>query len=260
MAGANSLVICLSLIFTAFVDAGFDKIAAGLEELANRSNATGALPRGMASAGDLRAFAGFISSYLETINGYGCWCYLDDDWSDHAHGPVQNEVDQDCKNLIQGYQCILHDAQERGDFECAGDQISYIEYNFFGSARPIEEECNENNDNECARQACIVEGTFTKAFFPRFMGSVPLNLNYLHTTKGGDFDADLECRISWTAQNVVSMSRKASSKTECCGDYPSRFPYKTSGGLRGCCAGETYTTMNHDCCDDSILADVGSCV
>ena len=54
---------------------------------------------------ELRRITGEPSVYLETINGYGCWCYFDENWT-KAKGKAQDSIDKECQQLIKGYRCL----------------------------------------------------------------------------------------------------------------------------------------------------------
>ena len=73
-----------------------------------------------------RGFSPFIMQNLLDIQYYGCWCYLDTDW-DTAKGPVQDGLDQECKNLVSNYRCLVLDALDRGE-TCDPATQDYTEY------------------------------------------------------------------------------------------------------------------------------------
>jgi hypothetical protein len=45
---------------------------------------------------------------------------------------------------------------------------------------------------------------------------------------------------------------------QCCGTYPTRYPYNSEDGARGCCNGHTFNSLTHECCNTVLLA-AGSC-
>merc|ERR1712176_493055 len=90
---------------------------------------------------NLRAFQNIIANGFEALNGYGCWCYLDESWRDdnltalnrpsiQAHGKTVDILDEACKNLINSYKCIEIDAEEAGIDDCDAQAVSYTPYNF----------------------------------------------------------------------------------------------------------------------------------
>ena len=81
-------------------DASMSSLFANIESVNVTRNYDPNLRRGPG-----RAFKGSIANAFELINGYGCWCYLDDTWRDAnqvlfnrpailAHGQV---VDASCR-------------------------------------------------------------------------------------------------------------------------------------------------------------------
>merc|ERR1712166_1398666 len=82
-------------------------------------------------AGD-RGFVPQMLALMVDIQYYGCWCYLDTDW-DTAKGPVQDGLDQECKNLVQNYRCLVLDALDRGE-TCDPATADYTTYNLFGGS------------------------------------------------------------------------------------------------------------------------------
>lgn len=150
-------------IFASSASANFDKIKSlflQLEEAAyNKTVADDP------SAASDRGFSPLILGFLEDIQYYGCWCYLDGGW-DQAKGPVQDGLDQECKNLVMNYRCMVMDALDRGE-TCDPHAQDYTEYNLFGGSQDVIGECetngNENNENpQCRIDLCKADGTFTK--------------------------------------------------------------------------------------------------
>ena len=45
---------------------------------------------------------------------------------------------------------------------------------------------------------------------------------------------------------------------QCCGEYPTRFPFNSEDGSRACCGTKTYTIGQLECCGD-ILVATGTC-
>ena len=55
----------------------------------------------------------------------------------------------------------------------------------------------------------------------------------------------------------VCVKNKYQLNDECCGNYPSRFPY--SSDISGCCGNGIFMTVNQDCCSDGRVVEIGSC-
>merc|ERR1712098_305164 len=70
------------------------------------TNSTSASVRSFASA--------WGSRIIESIDGYACWCYFQDDHGKGRGKPV-NEMDARCKVLQDGYTCIMMDADDEGN-------------------------------------------------------------------------------------------------------------------------------------------------
>jgi len=189
-----------------------------------------------------------MGSPLEKINGYGCWCFLQEEHGQGA-GEAQNEVDAHCQTLHHGYSCVKIDASY-GDENCP--QPWAIEYNIipltawmFGgnSGRDMYADCkNLNQDSECAARTCAVESFFTLNLIGEFLSMKP-------------FDATLKHSDGWShSDNCPRKLGSDQSPLECCGEYPPRFPYKTKDGQRGCCGDKTYDTNLQECCSDNTLS------
>ena len=54
----------------------------------------------------LRNLQSQLGLWLSSINGYGCWCYFDGKFGKGKGEPI-DELDQFCKTLQQGYECII---------------------------------------------------------------------------------------------------------------------------------------------------------
>jgi len=194
----------------------------------------------------------FASSWgqkmIESINGYGCWCYFQDEHG-QGRGKPQNEVDGTCKKLHDGYTCILMDSEAEGDLDCVPWDVVYNGATALGLdpadplnnvlASAIRRSCdNSNRVDKCAQRACKVEGFFVMNLFRHFLAGVIFDPSLKHTN---GFNPKLDCPLS---------GNRIDSDKECCGDYPLRFPYKTLDGARQCCEGKTYNAQVLQCCED----------
>lgn len=207
-----------------------------------------------------RGFSPFILGFLQDIQYYGCWCFLDDTW-DQAKGPVQDGLDQECKNLVMNYRCLVMDALDRGE-TCDPHSQDYTSYNLFGGSEQLVSECNdENKDDEnaqCRIDLCISDGMFTLNLFSLMFqqGGIaasqpPYDPTMTHPNNNnapGNFNPADECKYDYKGAGR--------SDKECCGSYPSRFPFKTFEGEKACCGDRTYSTLALQCCDNNTPADV----
>jgi hypothetical protein len=259
-------------IFAAATGAGIASasmasLSANIMSLARSQNATGrASPR---------AFQGFVADAFEPINGYGCWCYLDDTWRDAnqvlinrpailAHGQVVDDLDEACRDLINSYKCIEMDAEANGITDCDAQAVPYTPYNFFSSQTDLETECFSSNaaGGECAQNACIVEGAFTLRYLqhvgvnaPSITTHADFNAAHVHNTKGGSFDPEVEC---------PGIPNPVGSDKECCGMHTmlTRKPYRLYSGFttRSCCNGEVINNELDQCCNNAVIGISEQCV
>merc|ERR1712048_348037 len=236
-------------IFASSASANFEKIKILFEQLEEASyNKTIADDPSLAND---RGFSTFILGFLEDIQFYGCWCYLDDTW-DQAKGPVQDGLAQECKNLVMNYRCMVMDALERGE-TCDPHNQDYTEYNLFGGSQDVIGECEEENKNdenpECRIALCKADGTFTLNLFALMVqgGGIAASqppydpaMTHANNAAGGRFNPSDECKYDYKGAGR--------SDKECCGSYPSRFPFKTFEGEKACCGDRTYSTLALQCC------------
>merc|ERR1712173_314058 len=57
---------------------------------------------------------GAVIAPIAMINGYGCWCYFT---KVAGKGSPQNEIDDLCRTLQNGYDCAILDGREENE-EC----------------------------------------------------------------------------------------------------------------------------------------------
>jgi len=241
-------------IFASSAKANFEKIQSVFLQLEEAAyNKTIADDPSQASD---RGFVPFIMNYLLDIQYYGCWCYLDETW-DQAKGPVQDGLDQECKNLVMNYRCLVMDALDRGE-TCDPHAQQYTEYNLFQGGQDLVGECNLENKDElnaqCAIDLCIADGTFTLNLFSLMVqqGGIaasqppydPAMTHKNNANSPGDFKPAEECQYGYKGAGR--------SDKECCGAYPNRYPFKTFEGDKACCntadGGRTYSTLSLQCC------------
>lgn len=195
----------------------------------------------------------WVSSFIEAIDQYGCWCYFQDDHG-KGRGPAANEVDAQCQKLHQGYECILIDAAEENDPECIPWDEPYQSGSGLGlvaddpdnnnNANALRKSCaRANRYNDCARRTCIVENFFIMQMFKLFLSSV-------------QFDPSLKHSLgNWHPKDDCPVKQGFDAEKECCGTYPHRFPFKlqTLGGARNCCGELTYNPDVMECCPGNVI-------
>ena len=217
-----------------------------------------------------RAFTGDAETAFAPINGYGCWCYLDDTWRDAnqvlinrpailAHGQVVDTIDESCRELINAYKCVEMDAEANGITDCDAQAVAYVPFNF-DPLGDLTTDCRANNVEECAQNACIVEGAFILRYAEDVaaVGGIVANTagytaDHQHTSQGGTFDPEVNC---------PGIPNPVGSDKECCGMFSmlSRKPFRLYSGFttRKCCANEVINEELNQCCTDAL--DVESVV
>jgi len=181
------------------------------------------------------------------IDGYGCWCYFEDDYY-KGKGAAIDPIDQYCKLLHQGYECIIMDFQNT-PFACVPWEVSYNSA-YAGGYHPlgltpghIEAECDSlNTPGTCQNAACRVEGYFLQGFFGEAIFNLGIDENHNHE-KG--FDPDTNCPTITHTPGPFTM--------ECCGEFPKRFPYKNRTDNK-CCGTSTYNPNMFVCCADGSVS------
>lgn len=198
---------------------------------------------------------------IEKINGYGCWCYFNGDINS-GKGPVvldnatghRNAVDQYCKILQNGYQCMLID-----DASCDPTSVSFTSATGLAlqpafslnddkshnstKASTIWSACQAVNENECQAQACAVEGYFILNLFDLFLSGQQLDNTLSH--QFGYFQPSQECLLN--SNNFGESTGDA----VCCGTYPERAKHQIRQGFsnRECCGRHYIDTSKRTCCD-----------
>ena len=103
-------------------------------------------------------------------------------------------------------------------------------------------ECENRNSDPCAINACKVEQHFITLIFQFFLGG---NQHTDANSHANGFDVKEECK--------TEKSPQGPSEHSCCGFYPERRPFKTTGpnqGQRGCCGSKTYDLNTLECCGE----------
>lgn len=220
---------------------------------------------------------------LDNINGYGCWCYFDEE--DHGKGKGQpvNELDRLCRVLHDGYDCI-----EMDDPLCQAHTIEHeVEYpppipNAWADEADypdLEAKCSTaNSGDECTTRACMIESYFMAELLKMYIATDfsnaqlygaggPLDAAYRHNN---GFDPAESCMTvnvnlngpfsgatgtggdggAGTNVGPPAVASGGSNTRQCCGVYPTRFPYHTEYGTRGCCGQKSYDASLLSCCSD----------
>ena len=111
----------------------------------------------------LRAFSGPMTAAIERLDGYGCWCYLREDYI-RGKGKPRNEIDQLCKTMALGYDCAIIDGRASGKKKDLCEEPWAVPYDAAvggHSFNNIFEACQHlNPSNTCQQMACAIEGHF----------------------------------------------------------------------------------------------------
>lgn len=208
--------------------------------------------RNMTGRPDLRALSG-SSAYKNFFVGYGCHCQFDNAGmlSHSGKGHPLDKFDQSCKQLRDNYECIMHDAILDGNDKCVPWEVEYGPVQI-DKADKIAQGCaivagayagiglkgdyhgSDQQDalNECVEKTCVVETQFLHDISKLILLDSPelTKTNYDEAYKHGSasFDSDAQCVVD---QGVNDSER------DCCGEYPTRSPYKPQNGNRVCCDG-----------------------
>jgi len=188
------------------------------------------------SNGPSARFSDFqIDNFFSDIhNGWGCWCYFDEN-SGRGRGQALNEGDALCKTMQHGYECI-----QLENADCTPWAADYTEVSFFVAEEAIMSTCEAaNTGDNCKINSCAVETRFVNKVYGLLnVGAFKFEDNYKHENGFVPVDG---CPIS---PGIFSSK-------ECCGEYPTKFPFKTNNGVRKCCGDQVYESEVWMCCEDS---------
>lgn len=222
----------------------------------NMSHMINNITAGTGPSSNLRTFGTVEQILLSDYQNYGCWCFLAQE--PKGKGQPVNAIDYICRTLLQGYECVEMDSAAAGE-TCDAHETSYNDANVNFMNNPTDQDvldaCTAANGGvvNCAVRTCTIEVAFLRDWWPvqqqtyaqTFDAELP---RYRHNNVDGsaNFDFDAECQII----------KGAASEKQCCGSYPSRFPYRINGayGTRACCNDKTYNTATFDCCNGDTIA------
>jgi len=210
---------------------------------------------------------------------YGCWCYFNADGSlqgslnnRHGMGRPVDEMDEYCRQLTWGYDCLLMESDQEGFVmasaidssndgnPCVPWEVSYLPGNGggFNSINVLCETLNTlggTENSECAVATCKIESLFV------------LNILALAGIENGiDDQYHHDNGFVANRQNCPTVVGGGPDDRECCGDYPYKRPYHTRNGANECCTNagsfvQVYQPLTHFCCNnEQVLPNGEFCV
>ena len=193
--------------------------------------------------------------FFDQMNGYGCWCYFDQDGHGKGKSNPQDDLDAFCKSLHEAYDCMIldHDSENKKskhkrhenddkDEECYPWATKYSPA-MLGETDTIIDSCYKKNfkKGSCAVRACTVESQFVSSVFKYLIQGGKIQKSLKHSDK------------NFSVTETCSVVPKGASEKECCGAYPFRRPFKTYGGERQCCGSRTFDPSVLRCCEGNRL-------
>merc|ERR1712228_1032508 len=220
----------------------------------------------MIKANDTTRSGGFnvmIAALRLVDDHYGCWCRFQAEpgWSKGKGQPV-DDFDVGCKDLNRGYTCLQMDypnCDVFGETRTNPTDALYQAPAILGSEtnQEIIDACISNNpmlsssgpERRCRQDTCVVESNFVLGLIIQLRQGILIEDSYQHQN---NFNPRSQCTAgSNGGQNGIF-------ETQCCGNYPDKFPYKTTKDgtpFRGCCGEKTFFVDRH-CCKDAAISKI----
>jgi len=180
---------------------------------------------------------------LKGIWHYGCWCNFGNDLLE-GNGMPMNKHDELCQNMQLCLRCAKMDAEDDGTYTCDPKNDRFNAAFRFGRKK-LGSDCKKRNSGDtCGVHLCMCEMTLIADLIALIWEGYTYDPQYLHKKMGGTFSPSKYCLTS-TATGPTTK--------ECCGSYPTRFPYSV-GGTTECCNnnGYLYNSISEHCCSDSV--------
>lgn len=258
--------VSLVLPFLGGALAGFAEMEAAYNTLVTQANT---IMRARGPNSD-KNVAPPLGTNFANIDQYGCWCYfhpngtIQGDFGDRrGRGVPVNSLDEECRKLTWGYDCIIMDAEENGwtmetsltagrnGDPCVPWDVSYTS-GIAGGIANVVANCELGNNagtpgTECAVEACKVESYFVMNLFNEIGQGID---NQFKEENGWENNQD----------NCPTIAGLGPMNRECCGAYPYRRPFRprtdenTGVSSYACCTDEdtqTYiiATNRAQCCN-----------
>lgn len=171
------------------------------------------------------------SLYNANFQPYGCWCNFDSSYynSKNGKGSPVDAWDSNCKNLKKGYDCVILDAADAGDLTCEPWTETYdIVLPQLESIHLLEGTCSLTIDSAtevCKYNTCLVETYYVAVVAEWILRDANAGeTNWLIDT----VNSEENLHANGFVQSDECVSTKGTqSPIECCGIYPSRYPFRT---------------------------------
>lgn len=177
---------------------------------------------------------------VDDVLNYGCWCQIGQTNSnfDRRHGRPVDILDRQCQNWARCYRCNLMDT----DSTCEPmKQEYYVDFR----SEVMSFVCDESKNNQCQQNTCLCDVELSNKIMAYLEDWDPFHSN----NKG--FSPLDQC---------LQGNNPNGKPTQCCGSYPSRYPWHDKEGERGCCGGKTsFNTNFNQCCADGTVKSIGQC-
>jgi len=189
---------------------------------------------------------------IQPLTNYGCWCNLASGDLTKGNGQPQDSFDVVCRDFQLCLRCARWDGKQ-GGYGCNPVSDGYMSK----SGPDFIARCGEANPgNDCGRDLCMCYSQFYASLIGFLWNppSAPYSPSRQHPgnlfNPSGTFDWDAECAGSGTG----------AADMNCCGNYPTRFPYNTD--KKGCCGDQIFNPFVK-CCDGDDqtgdIKDIGTC-
>jgi hypothetical protein len=166
----------------------------------------------------------------ERVADYGCYCqFLTDGGVNPPDGQPMDEFDLVCFQYTQCLRCLDIDQCTHGVYKGYNEKNEFCKASEYGC---------ENNLCKCQKK--LIQDMMNLSW-----SGVQLTRSL--SAKGG-FERSENCQIS----------DKPDQGNQCCGDYPSRYPFSSQYD-RSCCGGRTYNPLYYECCPGNTVKLSGTC-
>jgi hypothetical protein len=190
------------------------------------------------------SFSGQDTSNVEAMLSYGCYCQLLVQRKE-GKGEPMDKFDEICLKYQQCTKCVEADnpdfttqegkdcSWENGRYEIAFDSGT----NRMGCPEAAA-------DGECGATLCQCDEQLA------FELSENANAFKAKFATPNGFEFDDKCIPTKKPGTVPGPGR---GDLQCCGSYPTRFPFHDQNGGRDCCVDKVYSTSAKKCCRDGSL-------